>query len=210
MNSPVSATLNRSTPRGSPPASFPTLGISPLMGRAFTPREDEGAQQVAVLSYQTWRSRFHGDPNVLGQKLLLDRKPYEIIGVMPRDFEFPLVPGQLNRAELWVPMSFHTNELVQGAGAWAYSLIWAGSSRALPPRRRSRTRCPRAGDHAQFPACAPQPPTSSRLFVLLKRARWCKPRRLCARCSLRVSGGGCLLPAQTRRIAAGACDSPPP
>ena len=102
---------------------FPTLGISPLMGRAFTPREDEGAQQVAVLSYQTWRSRFHGDPNVLGQKLLLDRKPYEIIGVMPRDFEFPLVPGQLNRAELWVPMSFTQTELVQGAGAWAYSLI---------------------------------------------------------------------------------------
>ena len=36
--------------------------------------------------------------NILGQKILLDRKPYEIIGVMPRDFEFPLVPGQLNRS----------------------------------------------------------------------------------------------------------------
>jgi predicted permease len=102
---------------------FPTLGISPLIGRAFTPQEDQGAQQIAVLSYQTWRSRFHGDPNVLGQKLLLDRKPYEIIGVMPRDFEFPLVPGQLNRAELWVPMSFTQTELVQGAGAWAYYLV---------------------------------------------------------------------------------------
>ncbi len=102
---------------------FPVLGVSPLMGRAFTQQEDDGAQQVAVLSYQTWHSRFHGDPNVLGRKILLDRKPYEIIGVMPREFEFPLVPGQLNRSELWVPMSFTQAELIQGAGSWSYNLV---------------------------------------------------------------------------------------
>jgi putative ABC transport system permease protein len=102
---------------------FPTLGISPIMGRTFNQQEDDGGQQVVVLSYQMWRSRFHGDPNILGQKLLLDRKPYEVIGVMPRDFEFPLVPGQLNRSELWVPMSFTPSELVQGAGAWSYYLV---------------------------------------------------------------------------------------
>jgi len=102
---------------------FPTLGVSPLMGRTFTQREDESSQQVAVLSYQTWRSRFHADPHILGQKILLDRKPYEVIGVMPRDFEFPLVPGHLNRSELWVPMSFTQVELVQGVGAWSYYLV---------------------------------------------------------------------------------------
>jgi predicted permease len=102
---------------------FPTLGVSPLMGRYFTQKEDEGSQQVALLSYRTWRSRFHGDANILGQKILLDRKPYEIIGVMPRDFEFPLVPGQLNRSELWVPMSFTQNELVTGSGSWSYYLV---------------------------------------------------------------------------------------
>ena len=102
---------------------FPVLGVSPLMGRGFTQQEDEGSAQVAVLSYQTWRGRFHGDPNILGQKVLLDRKPYEIIGVMPREFEFPLVPGQLNRSELWVPMSFTQTELVQGVGAWGYFLV---------------------------------------------------------------------------------------
>jgi predicted permease len=102
---------------------FPTLGVSPLMGRVFTEQEDNGSQQVAVLSYQTWHSRFHGDARIIGQKILLDRKPYEIIGVMPREFEFPLVPGQLNRSELWVPMSFTQSELVQGAGAWAYYLV---------------------------------------------------------------------------------------
>jgi putative ABC transport system permease protein len=102
---------------------FPVVGVSPLMGRAFTQQEDESSQQVALLGYQSWNSRFHADPHILGQKILLDRKPYEIIGVMPREFEFPLVPGQLNRSELWVPMSFTQAELIQGAGAWAYNMV---------------------------------------------------------------------------------------
>jgi putative ABC transport system permease protein len=102
---------------------FPTLGVSPILGRVFTQSEDEGSQQVVVLSYRTWRSRFHGDTGILGQKILLDRKPYEIIGVMPREFEFPLVPGQLNRSELWVPMSFTQAELVQGTGNWGFRIV---------------------------------------------------------------------------------------
>jgi putative ABC transport system permease protein len=102
---------------------FSVLGVSPLMGRTFTQQEDENSQQVALLSYQSWHSRFHGDAHILGRKILLDRKPYEIIGVMPREFEFPLVPGQLNRSELWVPMSFTQAELQQGAGAWSYYMV---------------------------------------------------------------------------------------
>jgi len=102
---------------------FPTLGIPPLLGRAFNQQEDDGKQQVAVVSYQMWHSRFHGDQHILGQKILLDRKPYEIIGVMPRDFEFPLVPGQLNRSELWVPMSLTQGEIVQGAASWNFQMV---------------------------------------------------------------------------------------
>ncbi|MGP8173550.1 MAG: ABC transporter permease [Terracidiphilus sp.] len=102
---------------------FPTLGVSPLIGRTFTQQEDEGSQQVAVISYQMWHSRFHGDANILGQKIQLNRKPYEIIGVMPRDFEFPLVPGQLNRSELWVPTSISQNELEHGFGNWNYTMV---------------------------------------------------------------------------------------
>jgi hypothetical protein len=82
---------------------FSALGITPRVGRVFTAEEDEHNQQVAVLSYATWQDRFHGDQQILGTKILLDRKPYLVIGVMPRNFEFPLVPGHLNRAELWVP-----------------------------------------------------------------------------------------------------------
>jgi len=102
---------------------FPTLGVSPLMGRTFTQQEAEGGQQVVVIGYQMWHSRFHGDANILGQKIQLNRRSYEIVGVMPRDFEFPLVPGQLNRSELWAPLSFTQAELVSGVGSWNYAMV---------------------------------------------------------------------------------------
>ena len=101
---------------------LPILGVSPWMGRAFTQREDDSSVPVTVLSYQMWQSRFHGERNILGQKILLDRKPYQIIGVMPRDFEFPLAPGRLNRSELWIPMSLTPDEL-QGQGGWSFYLV---------------------------------------------------------------------------------------
>ena len=102
---------------------FPALAVAPLMGRVFTQQEDDQKQQLAVLSYGTWQNRFHGDPQVLGTKILLDRKPYIVIGVMPRNFEFPLLPGQLNRTELWVPMSFTHDELTIGAASWQFQMV---------------------------------------------------------------------------------------
>ncbi len=103
---------------------FSALGVAPQLGRVFTVEEDEHHQQVAVLSNATWRTRFHADPQIVGAKVLLDRKPYIVIGVMPRGFEFPLVPGQLNRTELWVPMSFRPDELAtRSASNWSYQMI---------------------------------------------------------------------------------------
>lgn len=103
---------------------FAALGVAPQLGRVFTADEDEHHQQVVVLSYATWKSRFHASPQIVGSKILLDRKPYIVIGVMPRGFEFPLIPGQLNRSELWVPMSFRPDELTTTAAAnWSYQMI---------------------------------------------------------------------------------------
>ena len=103
---------------------LPALGVQPLMGRVFTQEEDDQHQQVVVLSYSTWQNRFQGDPNILSKKILLDRKPYVVIGVMPRNFEFPLQPGHLNRSELWVPVSFTPQELSGAAAAnWSYSMV---------------------------------------------------------------------------------------
>ena len=102
---------------------FSVLGVSPLMGRVFTQGEEDGREHVAVISYQMWRSRFHGNAQILGAKILLDRKPFVVIGVMPREFEFPLVPGQLNRSEFWVPISFTQGELENGRGSWSFQMV---------------------------------------------------------------------------------------
>ena len=103
---------------------FPALEVAPLMGRFFTQQEDDQQASVTVASYSLWQNRLHGDPGVLGKKLLLDRKPYVVIGVMPRSFEFPLMPGRLNSSELWVPMSFTEQERsVAAAANWSYSMV---------------------------------------------------------------------------------------
>ena len=103
---------------------FPALQVAPLMGRFFTQAEDVHHEQVAVLSYAMWQNRLHGDRHVLGSKILLDRKPYIVIGVMPRNFEFPLVPGQQNNSELWIPISFTEQELgPTSAAGWNYNMV---------------------------------------------------------------------------------------
>jgi predicted permease len=78
---------------------------------------------VTVLSYAAWQSRFQGDPDILGKKILLDRKPYVVVGVMPRNFEFPLIPGHLNQSELWVPMSPTQQELTTGSASWGFQMV---------------------------------------------------------------------------------------
>jgi putative ABC transport system permease protein len=103
---------------------FPTLGVQPMLGRVFTRREDDRHEPLAVISYGLWLNRYHRDPNVLGSSLVLDRRPYTIIGVMPRSFEFPLQSGRLEQTQLWVPMSFTPDELSdQHAGVWAYHMV---------------------------------------------------------------------------------------
>jgi putative ABC transport system permease protein len=102
---------------------FAALGVQPQLGRVFTQQEDDEGEQLVVLSYATWQDRFHRDPHVMGRKVLLERKPYVVIGVMPRGFEFPLLPGQLNRNELWVPLSLKPQELTAGAASWTFHMV---------------------------------------------------------------------------------------
>jgi len=117
---------------------FSTLGVAPLLGRVFTQQEDDQNQPVVVLSYATWQSRFHGDPKIPGTKILLNRKPYLVIGVMPRNFEFPLTAGHLNRIELWVPMSFQPDELTAtAAGNWSYQMVGRLKAGVTPAQAQS-------------------------------------------------------------------------
>ncbi len=58
------------------------------------------------------------------KKFCSDRKPYVVIGVMPRNFEFPLVPGHLNQSELWIPFSPTAQELSASSAAnWSYQMV---------------------------------------------------------------------------------------
>jgi hypothetical protein len=69
---------------------FDTLGVQPLIGRSFTPEDDQpSASGTVILSWALWKRRFGGNDSVIGQKISLDARPYNIIGVMPRWFAFP-------------------------------------------------------------------------------------------------------------------------
>jgi putative ABC transport system permease protein len=105
-------------------AMFTTLGVQPVLGRVFTAADENSRQQLAVISYSLWTNRFHRDPNVIGASLVLDRKPYQVIGVMPRDFEFPLSLGTLSGTQVWVPLSLTPDELSdQNSGFFGYQMI---------------------------------------------------------------------------------------
>jgi predicted permease len=103
---------------------FPTLGVAPMLGRVFTRQEDDAHAPVAVIGYALWLSRYHRDPHIAGATITLDRRNYMIVGVMPRGFEFPLLPGRIGQAQLWVPMSFTADELSPAAaGVWGTHLV---------------------------------------------------------------------------------------
>ncbi len=103
---------------------FPTLGVRPILGRVFTQQEEDAHQPLAVLSYALWLNRYQRDPRILGSSIVLGRKPYTIIGVMPRSFQFPLQTGHLDQAQLWVPLSLTPDEFSeQHAGFWGYQMV---------------------------------------------------------------------------------------
>jgi predicted permease len=86
-----------STPEGAQPVHgtrvsagfFRTLGVIPLLGRDFRPSEDlPNAPPAVLLSYATWRKRFGGKRDVLGQSVALNGDPHIIVGVLPADFHF--------------------------------------------------------------------------------------------------------------------------
>ncbi len=79
---------------------LPTLGIQPLLGRNFTREEDQpNAPTVALLTYGLWQSRFGGDRRVVDRTISLNGERARILGVLPRDFEFPT----LARTSILVP-----------------------------------------------------------------------------------------------------------
>ena len=80
---------------------FPVLGVAPSLGRVFRPEEQvPGKQRVAILSHDLWRTRFDGDPSILGRSIRINMREYEVVGVMPAGFAFPTAEIQL-----WTPFA---------------------------------------------------------------------------------------------------------
>jgi predicted permease len=81
---------------------FSTLGVRPILGRAFSPDEyaAQGASPVAVISYRFWQSHFGGDPAIVGRNFRLNGITYSIVGVAPASFG-GMVPAAT--AQMWIP-----------------------------------------------------------------------------------------------------------
>ena len=77
---------------------FHTLGVAPAFGRDFAPGEDlPSAPATLILKYSTWKQRFDGRKDIIGQVVQLSGNPYMVIGVLPEDFQFAMEGG----AEFW-------------------------------------------------------------------------------------------------------------
>src|SRR6267154_1234684 len=88
---------------------FATLEARPALGRGFLPEENrKGANHVVVLSHSLWQAEFGGAADALGKSIELDSEPYTIIGVMPADFQFPLIPG-----DAYLPIGFDEKVMTQ-------------------------------------------------------------------------------------------------
>src|SRR5438270_3059153 len=83
---------------------FEAIGVHPILGRGFQPGEDVGSDShpVVVISYQLWRDRYKGDPEIVGKMQRFDNVPHTIIGVTPEGFYGTFVGWAL---QFWVPAS---------------------------------------------------------------------------------------------------------
>jgi predicted permease len=91
---------------------FRVLGVSPQIGRSFVDSDDQpGAPHVVIMSDRFWKSRFGGDPLIVGRTLRLEDEQYSVIGVMPRDFD---ALGAENN--FWAPLRLSAEQLASHSG----------------------------------------------------------------------------------------------
>jgi putative ABC transport system permease protein len=113
---------------------FATLGVTPLLGRPLTASDSApGSAEVVVLGHGLWQRRFGGQPSVVGQTIIVNGRPREVVGVMPPAFQLPLDYLAARPTELWTPEVIDRARL----GAWgdrshiAVGRLTAASSAAL-------------------------------------------------------------------------------
>lgn len=99
---------------------LPMLGVRPVLGNWFSAEHDlPGNERVVLLSDDLWRRRFGADAGIVGKTIHLDDEPYEVIGVMPKGFNFPLKLGTSARLptdqmQFWTPLPLDPAKLQHG------------------------------------------------------------------------------------------------
>jgi predicted permease len=94
---------------------FQTLGVQPMMGRTFLEQEEQpGSSHVAILSRGLWESRFAADPRVVGRAITLQGEAYTVVGVMPANFQFPL----MGIANIWTPLALDDKQQADRTRSW--------------------------------------------------------------------------------------------
>jgi predicted permease len=92
---------------------FNVLGASPLLGRAISPADDAtpGTGAVVVISHHFWQQTLSADPAVLGKTISINGTSFQVIGVMPKNFQG--IKAELQPPDLWTPISMETVVLAQ-------------------------------------------------------------------------------------------------
>ncbi len=103
---------------------FRVLGVSPEIGHLLEPGDGQPEEsEVAVISHALWQSRFGSDPDVIGKKLLLNARTYQVVGIMPAGFAFPSVAELVDMngkgTDVWVPWVMTPEEKVSRNGGYA-------------------------------------------------------------------------------------------
>jgi predicted permease len=97
---------------------FEALGIKPLLGRTFTPDDDQpGAGHMVILGQGLWQSRFAGDGKIIGRNITIEGESYTVIGVMPGTFQFPL----MGLANLWTPLALTDKARADRGSSWLHA-----------------------------------------------------------------------------------------
>jgi hypothetical protein len=111
------------------PALFSLLGVEPIAGRTLAREEQgEGSDDVIVISERLWKRSFNSDPFLVGKTLQLNGRNYNVIGVMPHSFDFPVPLFNIQggrfaeQVDIWEPVAFTTNEL-KARYARSYGMI---------------------------------------------------------------------------------------
>jgi putative ABC transport system permease protein len=88
---------------------FQVLGVQTALGRAFLPEEERaGHDQVVVLSHGLWERRYGSDPTIIGQMINIDNIPFNVLGVLPSDFN---LFGTSRQYDLWMPFALEREGL---------------------------------------------------------------------------------------------------